>query len=375
MDNNKLTEVLNIEISQGVIVSAEEAVDWVKGTFLYRRILSNPLLYGFHGKGDNALHSFIDEVCKTSIDNLQKIRAISVDENGIFSPEAGCHVMSRNYIDFEAMKAIVKLPHDSGPVQLLHMMSNCAKIQIPIRRNEKKALNEAYKSIKYKLEGPQSKVRIQTDAEKCFVMLQAAIGQYYFGEFSLRQQMSYMIDGASQVLSAIEQYSKEGSRNGQVAIQAMLFRRSLYSSLWGEHDGVLNQIGGVTQEMTAKLKASGISSFADAMSKSNEDIMKAIHVTDAFANSLRVAASTILHRTLTLSTGFKEQDDDGGCKLIVTLKRRVAGSIEDIQKKVVSYSLVIFTDRAGGLLHFSDEISNPATLGLRLPKKETFGRI
>ena len=104
-------------------------------------------------------------------------------------------------------------------------------------------------------------------------MLQAAIGQYYFGEFALHQQMSYMIDDASQVLLAIEQYSKEGSRNGQVAIQAMLFRRSLYSSLWGEHNGVLNQIGGVTQEMTAKLKASGISSFANAMSRSNEDIM------------------------------------------------------------------------------------------------------
>jgi ATP-dependent DNA helicase HFM1/MER3 len=375
MDNNKLTEVLNIEISQGVIVSAEEAVDWVKGTFLYRRILSNPLLYGFNGKGNDALHSFIHEMCKTCIDNLQKIRAISVYENGTFFPEAGCHVMSRNYIDFEAMKAIVKLPHDSGPVQLLRMMSNCAKIQIPIRRNEKKALNEAYKTIKYKLEGPQSKVRIQTDAEKCFVMLQAAIGQYFFGEFSLRQQMSYMIDGASQVLSAIEQYAKEGSRNGQVAIQAMLFRRSLYSSLWGEHDGVLNQIGGVTQDMAAKLKASGISSFADAMSRSNEDIVKAINVTDAFANSLRVAASTILHRTLNLSAGFNENDDDGGCELNVKLNRRVAGSIEEIHKKVVSYSLVIFTDRAGGLLHFSDDVSNPATLSLRLPEKETFGRV
>jgi ATP-dependent DNA helicase HFM1/MER3 len=375
MDNNKLTEVLNIEISQGVIVSAEEAVDWLKGTFLYQRILSNPLLYGFNGKGDNALQSFIHEMCKTSIDDLQKIRAISVDENGKFFPDASCHVMSRNFIDFEAMKAIVKLPHDSGPVQLLHMMSNCAKIQIPIRRNEKKALNDAYKTIKYKLEGPQSKVRIQTDAEKCFVMLQAAIGQYFFGEFALRQQMSSMINGASQVLSAIEQYAKEGSRNGQVAIQAMLFRRSLYSSLWGVHDGVLNQIGGITQEMVAKLKVSGISSFVDAMSRSNEDIVKAINVTDAFANSLRVAASTILHRTLKLSAAYIEKNGDRGCELNVTLNRRVAGSIEEIHKKIVSYSLVIFTDRAGGLFHFSDEISNPATLSLRLPEKETFGRI
>ena len=59
MDGNKLTEVLNIEISQGVIVSADDAADWVKGTFLYRRILSNPLFYGCNGKGDTAVQSFI----------------------------------------------------------------------------------------------------------------------------------------------------------------------------------------------------------------------------------------------------------------------------------------------------------------------------
>jgi hypothetical protein len=298
-----------------------------------------------------------------------------VDEDGTFSPDAGSHVMSRNFIDFETMKAIVKLPHDSGPQKLLACLSNCVKIQAPIRRNEKKALNEAYKTIKYKLEGPQSKVRIQTDAEKCFVMLQAAIGQYFFSEFALRQQMSYMIDGASQVLSAVEQFATEGSRNGQVAIQSMLFRRSLYSSLWGEHDGVLNQIGGVTQEMAAKLKVSGISTFADAVSSSNEDIVKAIHVTDAFAKSLRVAASTILHRTLKLSARFIEEGDDEGSKLNVTLQRRVAGSSKETSERVVSYSLVIFTDRAGGLLHFSDKISSPATLCLRIPAKKMFGRI
>ena len=51
----------------------------------------------------------------------------------------------------------------------------------------------------------------------------------------------------------------------------MLFRRSLHSSLWGENDGILNQINGVTQEMTAKLRAIGISTFADAMNSLSDD--------------------------------------------------------------------------------------------------------
>lgn len=78
-----------------------------------------------------------------------------MEDDGTFSPDAGSKIMSRNFVDYETMKAVTKLPHDSGPVQLLRMMANCARVQTQVRRNEKKHLNEAYKMIKYKLEGPQ----------------------------------------------------------------------------------------------------------------------------------------------------------------------------------------------------------------------------
>jgi len=203
-------------------------------------------------------------------------------------------------------------------------------------------------------------------------MLQSAIGQHYFQDGALRQQMSNMIDGASQILSAVEQYAKEGSGNGSVAAQGMLFRRSLYSSLWGENDGVLNQIGGVTQEMAARLKESGISTFADAVKSSSEDIARACNVTTTFASSLRAAASKILQHTLKLSACSKDADD-GGLELHVKLERRVAaGSVDDTGERIVSYSLLVFTDRAGGMLHYSEEITNECEMRVKCPA--TFGR-
>ena len=372
MDDNKLTEVLNIEISQGVITRPEEAVDWVKGTFLFRRIKSHPLFYGFNGKGDDALHTFVLGKVTDSINKLRKIRAIAVDDDGTFSPTAGCHVMSRNFVDFETMKCIVKLPHDCKPVQLLHMLSNCTKLQTTVRRDEKKHLNSAYKTIKYKMDGPQSKIRIQQPEEKAFVMIQAAIGRHYFEDNSLRQQMSNLIDTASQILTAVEQYAKEGSGHGQVATQGMLFRRSLYSSLWGENDGVLNQINGVSQEMVARLKEHGISSFADAMTSSDDILANACNAPTSFAGSLRASAAKILHRTLKLSACTR-QTDDRGLELLVKLDRRVAGaSGQSGDDRVVSYSLLIFTDRAGGLLHHSEEITKVCQMRVRCP--DTFGR-
>ena len=97
----------------------------------------------------------------------------------------------------------------------------------------------------------------------------------------------------------------------------MILRRSIYSSLWGENDGVLNQIGGVTQAMAAKLKDIGISTFADAVNSSNEDIVNACNVTASFASSLRAAASKILQRTLKPSACTKVKDADGGIELYV----------------------------------------------------------
>ena len=101
-----------------------------------------------------------------------------------------------------------------GPVQLLNMMANCGKIQTAVRRDEKKLLNAAYKLIKYKFEGPQSKIRIQSSQQKAFVMLQSAVSGHYFDDFTLRQQIVEVVNNSSQILSACEQYALEGSKHG-----------------------------------------------------------------------------------------------------------------------------------------------------------------
>ena len=123
------------------------------------------------------------------------------------------------------------------------------------------------------------------------MLLQAAIGQHYFEDFTLRQEMTSAIDGASRILSAVEEYAKQGSGHGQVAAQSFLLRRSLATSLWGENEGVLNQIHGVGQEITAKLKNNNISTFADVLNSSTDDIGRACNMPPSFGHNLKVTAS------------------------------------------------------------------------------------
>ena len=154
----------------------------------------------------------------------------------------------------------------------------------------------------------------------------------------------------------------------------MLLRRSLFSSLWGENDGVLNQINGVTREFTQKLRDNGISTFADAVNSSNENIARFCGVTTSFAASLRSAAAKILKRTLKVSART-EAKNDGNLELHIKLERRVpnARSVEETNNdKVVSYSLLVFTDRAGSLFHYSEDITSACEMRVQCPEK--FGR-
>ena len=78
-------------------------------------------------------------------------------------------------VAFDDMKATIDLPHDAGPPQLLQLLSKVEGLHRPVRRDEKKHLEEAYKAI----EGAPSKISIQTPSQRAFFLLQCAIGQVF----------------------------------------------------------------------------------------------------------------------------------------------------------------------------------------------------
>ena len=98
-----------------------------------------------------------------------------------------------------------------------------------------------------------------------------------------------MIEYATRMLSAAEEYSIDGSKHGQVALQSSLLRRSLATSLWGAGDGVLNQLRGIGHKTTAKLRFHGILSFADVLTTSSEIMERAAGRDPPFGNEVRIA--------------------------------------------------------------------------------------
>jgi len=239
----KIVEKVNIEISQRVIQNSVDCVRWLKSTFYFARAIKHPKKYGVKGLSKRDMEEFLMETCKKALEDLESFELVRIlEDRSTLLPNVASHIMSHHLVDFESMKRIMTLAHDSGPFQLLETLSQCGELQYPVRRNEKALLSEAHKMVKHKLALDPGKFKVQKPSQKAFILLQASIGQHYIEDFTLRQEMTQMVDIAQRLLKAIEDFSVQSSRHGAVALESFLMRRSFATSLWGPSDGVLNQV-------------------------------------------------------------------------------------------------------------------------------------
>ena len=372
-----LVETLNTEISQCVINNVSEAIDWLKGTFFYLRVRKNPRCYKLFGKSQEELESYLMKLCMDALENLHSSGIIQLQNQGSYIiPNPVSHIMSKHMVPFRTVKLMIDLPYDSEAPHIIRMLSQMEGIHYPVRRAEKSLLNEAHKQIKYKLDGSLSKVRIQNPEQKAFVLLQCAIGHMYLQDYTLRQEMSTIVEYSKRMLAAFEEYCIEESRHGKIALECMLLRRCLATSLWGPSDYVLNQIQGIGLKTASKLAMNGIHSFADILTKSSNAIEDSCGRTSPFGQQLRTAASKILRKSLRLSAYIQDLESPIGEKdLIVQLTYRNEKDRDDNadDNDIVTYTLSVYTDRPGGSIMFRTNICDPCVHKISCP--DSFGRI
>mmetsp|Transcript_6237 Transcript_6237/g.11780 ORF Transcript_6237/g.11780 Transcript_6237/m.11780 type:complete len:1084 (-) Transcript_6237:17-3268(-) len=364
-----LTETLNTEIYQSVISDIETATRWLMDSYLCVRVHKNPQRYGVaRHSTDVEIKEYLTRMCMESIHDLHQNGIISISSGKVqkIEPLKACQIMSSHLVSFSAMKLIMSLSCNSNDLQILHMLSKLEGLHYSVRKAEKSILNAAHKIVKYKFD-TSSKFRIQTSEQKAFVLLQCAIGQHYLDDYTLRQEMSLSVEFASRMLLAAEDYCKEESKHGQVVFECMVMRRCMATSLWSSNDGVLNQIVGVGQATTAKLLLSGIKTFDDVISKGGSEIEEACGREPPFGQELRVAVSKLYAARLQVKADLKEYDKNISV-LTCDLSFYDDSLISDTaSENIVKYSLIVYTDRPGGLISFESDIVRPGVCTINCP--------
>lgn len=103
---------------------------------------------------------------------------------------------------------------------------DCEEFKKPVRRDEKKILNEMMSSIRF----PQ-KIRVQEPCLKSYVLLQAAISRIDIKDFSMRVEQSEIVECALRILSALIELCKE-RYYGKLLETSILVDRSLRCRIW-----------------------------------------------------------------------------------------------------------------------------------------------
>mmetsp|Transcript_28841 Transcript_28841/g.83680 ORF Transcript_28841/g.83680 Transcript_28841/m.83680 type:complete len:297 (-) Transcript_28841:995-1885(-) len=172
-----------------------------------------------------------------------------------------------------------------------------------------------------------------------------------------------------------EQYSASGSHNGKVALEILLLGRSFATSLWGAGDGVLNQILGVGQKVVARLAMAGIRNSADVLTRTSNQIEQGCAKRSPFGQDLKVALQKILDNTLSVSARIKGLNDPSQPSTFICCVDELKPNCRGVDRSahVLSYTLLVHTDRPGGLLMNRECICE--TREHRITCPDRFGRI
>lgn len=373
----KIDEVVNTEISQRVITSTESALDWISGSLFSIQLRNNPSNFGV--KDGTSLDEKLFAQCTESIRRLRAIGTLAGGNGPQLFALPASHVMSQHLVESQAMQLFVDTAYDSNQCQILKTLAHIEGLHRPVRRSEKRFLKEAHKSLKYKLDGPPSKVTIQKPFEKAFVLLQVSIGRIHLEDYTLRQEMNSMVDFSSRMLMALEDYSTRGTKNGMVVLESLKLRRSLATNTWNAQEDVLNQLIGIGPSAALSLKFSGISKFEDVLQATDEQLEKAAKRLQPFGSNLRTAVSKILADTLQITARIKYTGESKDPSHVVCeLRRRdnVTSLNVTASKNAtpqVTYTLLAYTDRPGGCLIYRRNVSSPGCYKAQVPK--TFGAV
>ncbi|KAL9959674.1 hypothetical protein ACROYT_G033017 [Oculina patagonica] len=125
--HHHLIEHLNAEIVLNTITDVSIALEWLKSTFLYIRILKNPTHY---------------DICLKSLNTLEKAGLIKMDDGFDLKPTEAGRLMARYCIAYDSMKQFLQIKGTESLSDMVDLVSKCKEFSdVKLRVNEKRALN------------------------------------------------------------------------------------------------------------------------------------------------------------------------------------------------------------------------------------------
>ncbi|EDV24592.1 uncharacterized protein TRIADDRAFT_25989 [Trichoplax adhaerens] len=251
-----LLDNLNAEIALGTVTTVEEAVKWLSYTYLYIRMVRNPLAYGLSynvQESDPGLDEYRRNLvikAALTLDKLQMIRINKIDKFNIqlISVDIG-RIASHFYIKYQTietfMESIQPIMIDGD---LLTMMSRSHEFQqLKVREDEMEELHclldGCPKEVKQGIENSDGKVN---------VLLQSFISRTFINSFSLTSDFNYVAQNSTRIARSLFEMAM---CNGwpSLAEQLLNISKMIERRIWS-YEHPLRQINAIPENILKKIE-------------------------------------------------------------------------------------------------------------------------
>ncbi|KAG7363458.1 DEAD/DEAH box helicase domain protein [Nitzschia inconspicua] len=230
----QLADHLNAEIVGGTVTNLNEAATWLSYTYLYVRMLKNPLAYGISADkkvDDPMLRGKLLELVREAATTLSHEMMVSFDpRSGNLSMTTLGRVAAHFYIQAESVATfnetmhLKPLPTDSD---LMRMVCSANEFEnLRVRQEEQSELDDLQAKCPLPLEGP-----VNDASTKTYVLLQAFISRQRPKSFTLISDTNYIASNAGRVARAIFEMCLHSDKAG-TALKLLRIAKSIDNQFW-----------------------------------------------------------------------------------------------------------------------------------------------
>ena len=199
-------------------------------------------------------------------------------------------------------------------LQMLISLSDAEELHKPVRRTEKKFLNDLMKShVRFPV-----KCKVQESNHKTYVLLQAAVSRVHIPDFYLKVEQAEIVEQCLRVLSALIDFSIDREK-GQLLLTALLLQRALMTRAWEDSNGnIFLNCPNLSEGFRNKLKDRGALTIGEIEGRSCSAICNLLSCSDSEAKQLLYFAQYCRYYSMELSTTVSSYGD----KLTISVSPR-----------------------------------------------------
>ena len=287
-----LVEHFNAEIILGTINSLDQAVEWLKSTYLYIRMKKNPEHYELLTSNEfDSLDEELLNICHRAFDSMLNIGLIVDTGDGKVGGTGLGRLMSRYYLASATMELLTSNMESLSMGELLEIICQSRELSdVVLRTNERVTLNKLNrnrekKTVKYQLPG-----KIKTKEMKANILLQASLGCMSVSDVGLSMETPRLMRLASRIATCLVEVvltDTDKSQNLTLVKNSVLLAKSFNCGIWSDSEFVSKQMEKVGIVLSSSLVSGGykdIESIANANPRMLELAAKKV---PPFGNNMR----------------------------------------------------------------------------------------